>query len=1169
MAFLTVELRNKLEQTVLKARDVSEQGAIASLEALAVHNHEPYVTLTAEQRTLRRRLRNHGRQLGDIRKQNAKQEILRLTRECAYEHWHRMLFARFLAENELLIEPKSGVAVTMAECDELARERGEDTWSMVGSFAQKMLPQIFRVGNPTLEVELPPETRQELEWLLGGLQDVVFKADDALGWTYQFWQSLEKKRVNDSGAKITGQSLPAVTQLFTEDYMVQFLLQNSLGAWHAGKVFDAYSELTRSASDEQTLRDSVALSGYTFDYLRFVRDDMNPWQPAAGSYAAWPKQASDLKILDPCCGSGHFLVAVFNLMVRLRMAEEGLSLIDAIYAVLSENIFGLELDSRCTQIAAFNLALAAWKMAGQVIVLPALNIACSGLSTGVTLTEWLKFAGEDQTLRWGMEQLYTLFEQAPELGSLIDPRRALSDGELFTADFDVIKPLLEKALQRSDITENNEQLEIGVTAQGIAKAAEILAGQYHLVITNVPYRRFADQGEALRMFSEKHFNESKHDLATVFLEHCLHLCNEVGTVSIVLPQNWLFLARYSNMRKRLLMSNVWHTLSWLGSGAFETITGEVVKPVLACLSRKLLSKSTQSICNSISCIDASEEKGLLKKSRVLLSGSIGLISQKTQLYNPDSRVLSKNMSMDSEKLLEKCAISKRGVVNGDADKWIRFFWEVNDTIWLKIQMATNSTEYYAGRSCVIDWSSGGYGMLRPGLKNETYSKKGVAISRMGYLPSTLYTGELYDQNTAVIVLDSVEWLPPFWCFSMSRQLYDETRTLDKKLGVTPATLLKIPFDLEHWQKVAEEQYPHGLPEPYSDDPTQWVFHGHPCGSVIWDEQKKCLTHGSLRTDAMVLQVAMARLLGYRWPAELDGTMELSTEVQEWVRKCEALLPYADTEGIVPLTPTRGKEAADIRLRAMLAAAYGEGWSEMIERKLLLTANGGSVATSLSDWIRDKFFEEHCKLFGHRPFIWHIWDGRKDGFSVLVNYHKLAGTDGRRVLENITYTLLGDWIGRQSAEQRENREGAEGRLLAAEELQEQLIKIIAGEHPYDVFIRWKPLKRQPIGWEPDINDGVRINIRPFLLANTVGKGKSGILRYRPNINWKKDRGNESMNLRPMEDYPWFWQCDPEKNSDHNIDFLGGSGFDGNRWNNLHYSKTVKQAARETAKEGKKC
>jgi len=138
MAFLTVELRNKLEQTVLKARDVSEQGAVTSLEALAVHNHEPYVTLTAEQRTLRRRLRNHGRQLGYIRKQNAKQEILRLTRECAYEHWHRMLFARFLAENELLIEPKSGVAVTMAECDELARERGEDTWSMVGSFAQMM-----------------------------------------------------------------------------------------------------------------------------------------------------------------------------------------------------------------------------------------------------------------------------------------------------------------------------------------------------------------------------------------------------------------------------------------------------------------------------------------------------------------------------------------------------------------------------------------------------------------------------------------------------------------------------------------------------------------------------------------------------------------------------------------------------------------------------------------------------------------------------------------------------------------------------------------------------------------------------------------------------------------------------------------------------------------------
>src|SRR5690606_14847848 len=121
---------------------------------------------------------------------------------------------------------------------------------------------------------------------------------------------------------------------------------------------------------------------------------------------------------DPCCGSGHFLVGAFELLVRLRMAEEGLPLKDAIRAVLADNLFGLELDARCTQIAAFNLALAAWKMAGGVIELPALNIACSGLSVGAPKSEWIQLAGDDERLKYAMERLYNLFEQAPELGSL-------------------------------------------------------------------------------------------------------------------------------------------------------------------------------------------------------------------------------------------------------------------------------------------------------------------------------------------------------------------------------------------------------------------------------------------------------------------------------------------------------------------------------------------------------------------------------------------------------------------------------------------------------------------------------------------------------------------------------------------------------------------------------
>jgi hypothetical protein len=174
-------------------------------------------------------------------------------------------------------------------------------------------------------------------------------------------------------------------------------------------------------------------------------------------------------------------------------------------------------------------------------------------------------------------------------------------------------------------------------------------------------------------------------------------------------------------------------------------------------------------------------------------------------------------------------------------------------------------------------------------------------------------------------------------------------------------------------------------------------------------------------------------------------------------------------------------------------------------------------------LRNQFFEQHCKLFHHSPFIWHIWDGRKrDGFHALVNYHKLAEGNGRdrRLLETLTYSYLGDWIARQQDGVKRGEGGAEDRLAAASELQKRLVAIIEGEPPFDIFVRWKPIEEQPIGWEPDISDGVRLNIRPFMSQDIPGsKRGAGILRAKPNINWNKDRGKEPM--RPREQFPWFW------------------------------------------------
>jgi hypothetical protein len=162
------------------------------------------------------------------------------------------------------------------------------------------------------------------------------------------------------------------------------------------------------------------------------------------------------------------------------------------------------------------------------------------------------------------------------------------------------------------------------------------------------------------------------------------------------------------------------------------------------------------------------------------------------------------------------------------------------------------------------------------------------------------------------------------------------------------------------------------------------------------------------------------------------------------------------------------------------------------------------------------------------------------------------------LEKLIYTSLGDWITRQRAEVASGADGAEARLLASEHLQRELIKILKGEPPYDLFIRWKRLREQPIGWEPDLNDGVRLNIRPWLQAKPYKGGKNAcILRWTPKaIKHGKDRGKEPEGEKKKEDYPWFWSWDQKTE-----DFKGGDKFDGNRWNDLHYTRKEKQKARD--------
>lgn len=1131
---LSKALRSQLENTVKAAREVAETAARAALSRLAVGDAKTPDYLDDEHKALRRRLRAHGRALGDVKHRDDSQGLRHLVWEVAYEHWHRMLFARFLAENGLLMwEP--GASVSLDDCRDMVDHHpdmamgAKSHWELAGKLAARMLPQVFKPQSPVFELAFAPEHQRELERLLAGLSSEVFKASDSLGWVYQFWQAKRKDEVNASEVKIGADELPAVTQLFTEPYMVDFLLHNSLGAWW----------VTRHPGE-------TCLAPLT--YLRTLEDGT----PAAGRFEGWPDCLRDFKLLDPCCGSGHFLVAAFLMLVPMRMASEGLSVRDAVDAVLRDNLHGLEIDARCVEIAAFALALAAWRFPdenghplGMRADMPAPQIACCGLKVAAKPEDWMALVPNDAPnadyLRQDLRQLHASFTQAPLLGSLLDPARSLKN-DLATSSFDALRDLLERALaierpvmpwgQTGGL--QDDTWDLALTARGLLDSARLLDRQYDLVVTNVPYLGRGRQTQVLRDYLEVHYPEAKNDLANVFLERCLELCRPKagGMAQVVMPQNWLFLASFAKQRKSLLSSTRWNLLVSLGGGAeaFNCGPGNAATICLLSMSNGAAREMKPSEFDKwvVRGIDATDAGTPSEKARILEKSPLLSVNQRSLLGNPDARI---HLGGSSDgPLLSVFSNSYLGLGTGDFAKFGRNFWEFDESSpfgWRKLQCSPSRAGLFEGLSHLVAWDFDKQRVRnmdrlhREQIHNQDQSgqqawgKKGVAVSVSGDLKASLYAGHAFDKSLATIIPKDEIDTSAILEFCSSSEFVDAVRRIDKKIIVANGTLVKVPFDIVRWREIASNRHPNGLPEPYSDDPTQWLFHGYP----------------QLATDP--LQVAVARLAGYRWPAESDKSMELADEARIWIARCGQLIEHTDDDGIVCLPSVRGEPPAHERLLKLLIAAWETvqpgSWRPALLDKVL--ADAECAGKGLDVWLRDKFFEQHAKCFHHRPFIWHVWDGLKDGFGALVNYHKL---DAKK-LERLIHTYLGDWIRQQEGGVRAGIDGAQLRLAAAQDLKRRLELILEGEPPYDIFVRWKKLSEQPIGWNPDLNDGVRLNVRPFMTAEVLRHNKKPKL----NITWDKDRGKD------VESAPWF------------------KVFKGERINDHHLTLAEKRAARGTA------
>ena len=1037
---LTKQQRTSLDNAVQLGRRLAERGARNTLTHLAVADERLPSYLTDDGlRALRRDLRDKAKQLAGTQVVTD-EAITLLISEVAYEQWHRLLFARFLEVNGLLRDPASGATVTLEDCAELAEHFEEpDAFSLAARFASEILPGVFRLTDPTVRLRLAPDDLGALEIVVQGIASVILTAEDALGWVYQFWQTEQKAVVNRAGGKIGGADISPVTQLFTEDYMVRFLLENSLGAWWAAR----HPESTLIAQ---------------WEYLRRLDDGT----PAVGNFEEWPTSAAEVTVMDPCCGSGHFLVAAFGMMWRMRVEEESLSIAEAQDAVLRDNLFGLELDSRCTQIATFNVILEAWKQGGYRN-LPSPQVACSGIPVRGMKRDWETLAGEDDELRGTLLRLHAQFSNADTLGSLIDPRTDDRsglllglDGQAKSTDWLKTQKALGAALAREAVSETM----LGRVAIDVAQAAGLLGRSYTLVVTNPPYLGQVRYAPELRDFLQTRNPKSSSDLSVAFLERMLGLCRSNGTCATVTPSDWLIQVRTQDFKRSYLQTRLISMLAVLGYSSFTT--------PLRVHAMLMISRPSPHGPSEFSLIEADQCLDDSSKSAALMACHI---TQHPRKILEGRRWRGSLGAGNSLPLLEQFVEVREGLKAGDVNRFESYWWEIDlrSGTRERLQDAPSDNGAYLGRQKAVLWEneSGRMAELAASVRHlnhvaqnwrrgkPLWGRKGICFGLMGNLPATLYSGDRFSANCAAIVPFDESLVAPLWHYAFSGEWATDVKKWNHGGSVTPHALVKVEFDSERWRKIAQEAGP--LPVPHSDDPTQWLF------------------KGTIPNATEPLEVAVARLLGYRWPDQVSDDLDV----------------LADADGIVCLPAVAQELDATTRLRAMLSKAYGDAWSTSLERELVTSAGGETG--DLGAWLRDSYFAHHLRVFQQRPFIWHISDGLRDGFSVLVNYHRLDHS----TLSKLIFTTLGDWIDRQQHEFSDGTTGADRRLLAAIELKRRLQLILDGEAPHDVYIRWKALYEQPIGWDPDFDDGVRLNIRPFIAG--------GVLRSRVSVNWENDRG----------------------------------------------------------------
>lgn len=844
-----------------------------------------------------------------------------------------------------------------------------------------------------------------------------------IGWLYQYYNSEPKDQVFSKKGKFTKEEIPAATQLFTPDWIVRYMVENSLGQYWMNST-------NRSNND-------------SWKYLI----------SSSGCFEGKAIDPSDIKCIDPCAGSGHILCYMFDVLVHIY-EEYGYGLREAVEKIVNNNLWGLDIDERAAQLSYFSIMMKARqydrrffsrKDENGILSIPQPHVYAMKDSNGITSAPLhdmginLETNDYDVAVKQIME-LIQEFHDAKEYGSMLNVKS--KNWELLRKFAVPREP--EDGQQVLDI--HGEQ-EASRRLQVLINIGEILSQKYEVVCTNPPYMKADNMPAKLADFVLNYKESAKYDLYAAFIYRCHELLAVQGYMAMITMHNFMFAPSFLEMRDEIKNWN-WVSMAHLGSRAFSEISGEVVQT-----AAYVISKNTQR--KPMIVIDVTDEK-IPENKEVCFLKKIN-DGYKFDLMDIDAipghafgyALSSKVISLYAKgQILDSYGVSKAGVVTGADDYFVNYWYEVDyrDITFNPVARTLYKYVLFSKGGTFFKWYGNAQNVLKlEDMYDDTktnksvrrgdidyYYKKGIGWSQMGGGVNKAFSvieNAICKTTTPMMYVNDIKKFNYVIGFLNSKIPPVILKSLNPTLSILTSDIMNLPFVydekyVDEINMLVEENI--CLAESlYEQQEEHWQFRKHPligAGRIVdlveqWKQEVNSKYTVILNNEKRLNEI-YAEILGlrdsYDWDSETINEFDESDAIKslisfsvgcmfgrysldvegiafaggEWTGKNYTTY-CPDVDGIIPICDDEYFTDDIVALFVdFIKRVYGDAYlDENLKYIAQILGGKGSAKEVIRNYFISSFFSDHCKRYQKAPIYWLFDSGKKNGFKCLIYVHR--------------------------------------------------------------------------------------------------------------------------------------------------------------------------------------